>query len=150
MRQPTSLDRSEFESLVLGQIELLRAGKPLEAFDKFYDNDVVMFDNDKVFATDKKTARELQAGFMNSARAIQGEVSKYAIFPDAAISVLHNTTRFVDADGKKHKINGIHWQSWRDGLIIEERYFRDNVVEQLTEEGIFDRPNRPELAKLYG
>jgi hypothetical protein len=105
-------DHNEFERLVLGQIELLRAGKPLEAFDAYYDDGVVMFDNDTLFAKDKTTARDLQAGFMNSAQAIHGEVSRYAVFPDAAISVLHNTTRFVDSGGQENQINGIHWQQF--------------------------------------
>lgn len=132
---------NEFENLVLGQVELLRAGKPLEAFETYYDDGVVMFDSDKLFAKDKKTARDIQAGFMNSAQSIHGEVSRYAIFPDAAISVLHNTTRFVDSSGHENQINGIHWQSWRCGLIVEERYFRGELVQQLTEKGIFDNPD---------
>jgi hypothetical protein len=49
---------------------------------------------------------------MNSAQAIHGEVSRYAVFLDAAISVLHNTTRFVDFGGQENQINGIHWQQF--------------------------------------
>ncbi len=133
-------DSNEFENLVLGQIELLRAGKPLEAFDAYYDDDVVMFDNDTLLAKDKKTARDLQAGFMKSAQAIHGQISRYAIFPDASISVLHNTTRFVDSSGQENQIDGIHWQSWKSGLIVEERFFRGESVQELTQNGIFDNP----------
>jgi hypothetical protein len=133
-------EESTFRELVLAQIELLRSGDPLRAFDTFYDNDVIMFDNDRVFAMDKCTARDIQAGFINKAKAIHGEVRRYGIDVDAAISVLHNTSRFVDTDDQIIQIDGIHWQEWRNGRIVKERYFRGDMARQLIDDGVFDNP----------
>ena len=60
---------------VTAQVELLEAGKPLEAFDAFYDEIVLMYANDVLFASGAAEGRAKQEPFIAAAESISGRIA---------------------------------------------------------------------------
>lgn len=118
------------------QIALLRAGKPLEAFDTFFDANGVMYANDIVFATGAAQAREKQLPFISSAVSIQGAITDLVISESLGQCVFRNKTTFVTKDSQTHQIDGLCWQFWQRGKVIEERYYDGDAMRARISEGI--------------
>lgn len=122
---------------VQGQLDLLNAGRPLDAFDSYFANDGIMYDNDNVFAVGKQACRDKQEPFITSAQSIEGNITRCTLDPVAGVSVLRNQTTFVSAEGRSVAIDGILVQRWEAGKIVEERYYRDAMGAEKLESGIF-------------
>ena len=133
-----------FRAAVDDQVSLLDAGKPLEAFDRYFADDGVMFDNDAVFARGKVECRAKQEPFISAAASIQGNIAQCTIDEPRRICVLHNKSTFETADGKTVQIDGLHWQRWEAGKIVEERYYRGEMMQQRIAAGILERPGELE------
>ena len=128
------------EHCFLDQIDLLKNGNPLEALDRHGGAEILMFDNDQLFASGKEEARAKQEPFVNSARSIIGNIPEHSFMQDQGIGIFLNRSQFISAEGKKTQVNGIHWQKWRDGKIAEERFYRDDLAKVLISSGIMERP----------
>ena len=123
------------------QVALLNAGEPLQAFDAFYASAVVMYDNDVMFAADKAEGRAKQLPFFQSAKSIVGWIEDAATNQEDAraasgVGVFRNRSRFVTKDGKQMQIDGLVWQKWANHEIVEERYYRDDLMAQKIKNGI--------------
>lgn len=129
-----------FRECVNHQVDILREGKPLEAFDRFFSPDGVMYANDEVFAKGAKEARRKQEPFIAAAKSISGSIVDVIIMDDHEVCIFKNQTSFITSDDVEHKIDGLCWQKWRDGQIIEERYYDGDLMQSLLAEGILLRP----------
>lgn len=139
---------------ILAQIALLRAGKPLEAFDRFFSPDGLMFANDTLFATGRRQGHDKQAPFIEAATSIIGRIEDVHIDEAANVCVFRNLSTFttapalVPANGTgtqtgndtAHAVNGVCWQQWADGQICLERYFDGELMQQLVADGILTSP----------
>ncbi len=125
------------EDAVRDQIQLLNQGDPFGAFDRYFDDACVMFDNDHLFG--KVECRAKQERFISRARSVDGHVSRCSLDAENKTCAFRNQSTFVYESGIRHQIDGIHWQRWSSGKIVEERYYRVNLMAQKIAEGIFDR-----------
>ncbi|WP_310621468.1 hypothetical protein [Flexibacterium corallicola] len=129
-----------FTGLVEGQIQLLNLGKPLEAFDRYFDVSGVMFANGELFADGAAMAREKQEPYIAAATSIRGQIIDLKMNSELQICVFRNRTSFTIADGTVHQIDGLCWQQWREGKIVEERYFDGTKMQSQIDAGILDKP----------
>jgi hypothetical protein len=123
------------------QIAALEGGEPLRAFDEFTADNLVMYDNDVVFAATKAEGRAKQLPFFEAALSISGRIEKVAMRegaddPTSGIAVFLNRSSFVTGHDKSVQIEGLVWQRWQDSAVIEERYYRDDLKAQKIEAGI--------------
>lgn len=95
--------RKTFVDAVQGQIALLLKGKPLEAFDAYYQPYVKMFANDVLFASSAAEGRRKQEPFITAAMSIFGEVTDLNIADRRQVCVFRNRTRFTTADNTEHQ-----------------------------------------------
>jgi hypothetical protein len=135
--------QGSFEAAVRDQLALLEQGKPLEAFDRYFDHEGVMFDNDEVFGRGKVECRAKQEPFISSATRIIGKITQRSIDHDLCVCAFRNQSTFVDGSGAQHQIDGVHWQRWSGGTIAEERYYRDELMQQKIAEGILQQGSKP-------
>ena len=70
---------------------------------------------------------------------IIGNIARCSFDVETAICVFRNQSMFVDDAGDRHQIDGIHWQRWSGGKIVEERYYRGELMAQKITAGIFDQ-----------
>jgi len=135
------MDESVFAECVNVQLALLRAGKPLEAFDQFFAADGQMFANDSLFANSAAQGRRKQEPFIASAATIDGLITDVKVIEDLQVCVFRNKTSFCTSEGVPHRIDGMCWQQWSHGKITEERYYDNNHMRLLITQGILKHPD---------
>lgn len=133
-------ESTDFENQVQRQIALLNEGKPLEAFDQFFDVAGVMYANGEVFAASAQEGRQKQEPYINAAASIDGNITDVNILASKEVCVFRNQSSFITGEGVKHQIDGLCWQRWRNGKIIEEHYFDGEHMNNHLSKGILDRP----------
>ncbi len=122
------------------QVRLLNAGKPLEAFDAFFDEGVLMYANGALFASGASEGRAKQEPYIATATSIAGRITDLAVVEELGVCVFRNRSTFVDADGATHAIDGLAWQRWAGGRVVEERYFDGAPMSELLAQGILSNP----------
>ena len=131
-----------FQAAVNAQVTLLNDGKPLEAFDEFFAPDGLMYANDEIFATGAEEGHRKQEPYMLAANSINGLIEGLIIAEPEKICAFRNRTSFVSSDGATHQIDGLCWQKWCDGKIVEERYYDGEKMQSVIEKGILSNPER--------
>lgn len=136
--------KQAFVEDVEAQIALLNEGKPLEAFDQFFSANGVMYANGVIFAENAVEGRQKQEPYINSATSIFGNVVDLVVSEENEICAFRNRTSFVASDEETHQIDGVCWQRWQGGKIVEERYFDDNEMRRMLNNGILRSPEKLE------
>lgn len=111
----------DLRTLVEQQIELIENGKPLEAFKKFFSDNVIMNNNDVFFANSKKDGIELQSDFFNKISEFKAKVYYFNL--NSKISTIAINYSFKNAEKESINFKGIHRQKWEDGFIITEDFY---------------------------
>lgn len=130
-----------FHDSVNLQVDLLQAGRPLEAFDRFFAADGVMYANDEVFARGAEEGRRKQEPFISLAKSMTGSIVELSISDTYEICTFRNRTSFVTQDDVAHQIDGLCWQRWSDGRIVEERYYDGDNMRRVISEGLLAKPD---------
>jgi hypothetical protein len=109
---------TELNSLVL-------SGKALDAFEKFYHNDVVMQENEGAPTVGKVANLQREKQFFANITDFRGAEVK-------ALAIGDNVSTVVWSYDYTHKEWGVRKytqasvQHWKDGLIIKEQFFYGN------------------------
>jgi ketosteroid isomerase-like protein len=110
----TALDQ-ELNEMILG-------GKALEAFDKFYADDVVMQENNDEPRVGKELNRKYEVEFFSSlASWNDGRIEGSAVNGDLSFSQWYMDVTFKN--GFQMKATQIAVRKWKDGKVIHERFF---------------------------
>lgn len=102
--------------------EMVLAGQALEAFDKFYADDVVMQENDGEARVGKAPNRDYEEQFFSSI----AEVHEFALHSSAVgdgVSYSDWTFDITFKDGNRVKMNQVAKRDWQDGKVVGERFF---------------------------
>lgn len=133
---------NQFQASVDGQIVLLNDGQPLEAFDRYFAADGVMYANGEIFARNAAEGRRKQEPYIASAASITGNIVDLVVSEENQICAFRNRSSFVTSGGKTHQIDGLCWQRWLDGKIVEERYFDGDEMQKMLNVGILTSPEK--------
>lgn len=99
-------------------------GKLLEAFEKFYDEKVVMQENAEPPRVGKNKNREFEKRFVASVQKMHdAKVNAVAYNEDTAVSMVEWEFDMTFKDGKRKKMSQVSVQTWKNGKIINERFF---------------------------
>ena len=105
--------------------ELVLAGKALEAFDKFYHNDVQMRENENAPTVGKEANRKREVEFFSN-------ISDFRKAEVRGVSIGDNLSAVIWHYDYTHKEWGVRnyaqvsVQHWKDGLIVMEQFFYGN------------------------
>jgi len=101
---------------------LVLQGKAMEAFEKYYGEDVVMQENETPATTSKAANRQRELEFFSKVVEFRSaEVKSVAYGDDVIISEW-----FVDythADWGKVTHDQVSVQKWKDGKVVHERFY---------------------------
>lgn len=105
--------------------EMIASGKAMEAFEKFYAEDVVMQENSQEPRVGKDACRAYEENFFgNVAEFHEGSFHGSAAEGDRSFSEWIFDVTFKD--GTRMKNHQIAARRWKDGKVIEERFFYDS------------------------
>jgi ketosteroid isomerase-like protein len=98
------------------------SGKIMEAFEKYYADDVVMQENSEEPREGKAANRKAEEDFMASVEAFNGaSVKASAVNGDVTFSEWEMDITFKG--GHRVKMNQVAVRQWKNGKIAHERFF---------------------------
>ena|SRR5687767_3578341 len=105
--------------------QMILNGKILDAFEKFYDDDVVMQDNNYPARTGKAENRKYEEAFVNGLTEFRGaKVLNTVISDDIAATEWWMDFTHKDFGPRNYKQLAV--QRWKDGKIVEEKFYYNN------------------------
>jgi ketosteroid isomerase-like protein len=98
------------------------SGKIMDAFEKYYADDVVMQENAEEPRVGKAANRKAEEEFMSSVEAFNGgSVKASAVNGDVSFSEWEMDITFKG--GKRVKMEQVAVRKWKNGKIVNERFF---------------------------
>lgn len=102
--------------------QMILAGKIMEAFERFYAEDVVMQEGDGTTHDGKDTNRVREQQFVDSVAAFHGaDVLAQAAVGDVSFSEWRMDVTFQD--GNRTTLEQVAVRRWRDGRVTHERFY---------------------------
>ena len=100
-------------------------GKILDAFEKFYADDVVMQDNNYPVREGKELNRQYEESFVNGLTEFRGaKVLNTVISDDIAATEWWMDYTHKDYGTRNYKQLAV--QRWKNGKIVEEKFYYNN------------------------
>jgi ketosteroid isomerase-like protein len=101
--------------------EMIRQGKALEAFERFYADDVVMMENEQAFVGKDVNRKREQEFFGNIKEVHDARIGATAV--SGTVSFCEQSFDATLADGTRVRMEEVAVRTWRDGKIIKERFY---------------------------
>ena len=105
--------------------DLILQGKAMEAFEKYYDDDVIMQENESEPAIGKEANRKREEAFL-------GNITEFRSAQVLKVTLGENTTMVEWQYDYTHKEWGIRnytqvaVQEWKNGKIVKEKFYYNN------------------------
>ncbi len=103
---------------------MILGGEILDAFEKYYADDVVMQEGSKEPRRGKDANREYEEQFVGSVQAFHdAEVKALAVDEEAGVA-LSEWLMDVTLDGQgRQQLEQVSVQRWEDGQVVHERFY---------------------------
>lgn len=100
--------------------QMILRGEAMEAFERFYADDVVMIENDLRFEG-KAENRRREADFMRAVETHAIQIRASAAGGD--VSFCEQVLLVTLEDGRRVRLEEVAVRRWRDGRVVEERFY---------------------------
>jgi hypothetical protein len=101
---------------------LVLQGKAMEAFEKYYDEDVVMQENETPATIGKAANRQRELDFFAKVVEFRGLALKTVAYGDDLI-ISEWFVDYTHADWGKITHDQVSVQKWKDGKVVHERFY---------------------------
>ena len=112
------------KSNVNGLLDMVRKGQMLEAFEKYYSEDVVMQENNDPPRVGKAANREFEKQFLSSIEEVHDtQIKNVAYSTDGNVVMIQS---FMDVTMKgpgRVQMEEVAVQTWKNGKIVNEKFF---------------------------
>lgn len=105
--------------------QMILDGKTLEAFEKFYAEDVVMQDNDYPVRVGKDENRKYEEAFVNGLTEFRGAKVLNTVISDDMAAIEWDLD-FTHKDFGTRNYRQLTVQRWKNGKIVEEKFYYNN------------------------
>lgn len=105
--------------------QMILEGKILDAFDKFYADDVVMQDNNYPAREGKAINRQYEEAFVNGLTEFRGAKVVNTVYSDD-LAVTEWWFDYTHKDYGVRNYNQLAVQRWKNGKIVEEKFYYNN------------------------
>lgn len=103
---------------------MIGQGQIMDAFEKFYHDDVVMTEPDGTATSGKDANRDREKQFVANIKEMHGGgVDGITSNEEDGITMVENWMEVTFQDGNKVKMEQIARQKWQGDKIIEERFY---------------------------
>jgi ketosteroid isomerase-like protein len=105
---------------------MLGQGQGMDAFEKFYHEDVHMIEGTGDVRKGKAANREFEQNWFAGVKEVHdGGVNAITADEDAGVTMVESWMDVSFKDGNRMKMEEVARQKWKDGQIIEERFYYD-------------------------
>jgi hypothetical protein len=105
--------------------QMILEGKILDAFEKFYAEDVVMQDNDYPARNGKAINRQHEEAFVNGMTEFRGAKVLNTVVSDG-VAATEWWFDYTHKDYGTRNYRQLAVQRWKDGRIVEEKFYYNN------------------------
>ncbi len=112
----------ELKKLVAELNSMILEGKAMEAFEKYYAEDVVMQENDLPPTVGKDANREREKEFFSNLVEFRGAEVKGVAIGDG-ITMVEWFFDYTHKDWGRRSYHQVAVQRWKDGKIVHERFY---------------------------
>jgi hypothetical protein len=105
--------------------QMILEGKILDAFEKFYADNVVMQDNDYPQRVGKDENRKFEEAFVNNLTEFRGARVENVLISDG-IAVVEWWFDYTHKEYGVRNFKQVAVQRWKDGKIVEEKFYYNN------------------------
>jgi ketosteroid isomerase-like protein len=106
---------------------MLLQGKLLDAFDKYYADDVVLTEPRGTWKG-KPECRQHEVDFLNMVQEFHGlEVSNLASDEDKGVVFIESWMDVTFKDGNRAKMEQVSVQQWEGDKVVHERFYYENA-----------------------
>ena len=115
-----------YKEKVVEMYGMLGQGKGMEAFEKFYHEDVTMIECTGEVRQGKSTNREFEQNWFNNVEAVHdGGVNAVTVDEENGVTMVESWMDVSFKDGNRMKMEEVARQKWDGDHIIEERFYYD-------------------------
>ena len=116
--------KTDIKSNVHGLIDMVEKGQLLEAFEKYYADDVVMQENNDPPRVGKAANREFEKQFVSSVEEVHdSQIKNVAYSPDGDIVMIQSYMDVTMKGKGRQQMEEVAVQTWKDGKISHEKFF---------------------------
>jgi len=101
---------------------MIIAGKAMDAFEKYYDESVVMQENENPPVYGKEVNRKRETEFFDSLAIFHGAQIKAVAVGDG-VSIVEWVFDVTPKGMPRHKMNQVAVQRWNRGKILSEKFY---------------------------
>lgn len=114
---------SAFQDNLDDMNQMILQGQILEAFDKYYADDVIMQDNESPAREGKAACRVFEETFVNGITEFRGAELKNMMISEAAgVATSEWAFDYTHKDWGVRNVTQISAQRWKDGKIVSEKF----------------------------
>lgn len=112
------------EEHVNGYFDLLSKGQMMDAFEKYYAEDVVMQENNEEPRVGKDVNRKFEIDYMSAIEEVHGsEVKNVAINSKTGTVFIQAAMDATFKGAGRTTMEEVQVQTWKDGQIVHEKFF---------------------------
>jgi hypothetical protein len=105
--------------------DMILQGAILDAFDKYYAEGVVMQDGEQPERVGFKDCRAFEEAFVGNLTAFRGaEVKSVTVDEENGTAAIEWHFDYSHAEWGDQKYDQVAYQTWKDGKVISERFYR--------------------------
>ncbi|MGC4089001.1 MAG: nuclear transport factor 2 family protein [Polyangiaceae bacterium] len=119
--------------------ELLERGEPLAAMERYYADDICVFENRELARAGREQCLAYERDSLSQAREPpKFKVHRWAVNDSAQVAFLEYTVRFTPASGRPMRLEEVAVQTWHGERIGQERFYYVGLVDEGDEGGALD------------
>lgn len=116
-------------------IKLCEAGSTCEAMERFYADDVVVFENHELARAGRTACIEHERAAVAQAKEPAKLRAKgHAAHNQSGVAFIEWVIRFLGEDERPMRLDEVAVQRWARGRIVEERFYYEGMVDEGDEE----------------
>ncbi len=107
-------------------MNMLGQGQLLEAFDKYYGENVVMTEP-RGTREGKKACREYEESFLGMVKEFHGlDIKSITSDEENGVTIIESAMDITFKDGNRANMEQVAVQRWKNGHIVHERFYYEN------------------------
>ncbi len=104
--------------------DMVFSGQLMEAFEKYYAEDVVMTDVGEGTRTGKQACREHEENFLGNIETFHGGAADHIAYDENHQVAMIESWMDVTFKGQERtKMSQVSVQEWKDGKVVKERFY---------------------------
>ncbi len=110
------------EEHVKGLTSMVLKGQGMEAFEKYYHDDVVMQENEDKPRIGKNISRKFEKEFMENVKKIH-DAKVLSTATNGSTAMVEWFMDITFKDGTRRKVTEVAVQKWKNGKIVHEKFY---------------------------